>query len=134
MARGLVTSARLRLPGETWYVVMNGTHERLFETNGSEQGPRSHLDLGLSRSPRRRWGDWRRFRHHDPQFGNGFAWSVAWLVSFVLWPFVAVALQQRTGSFADAFLLIPVVMVLMGVGVWLFVPDYAGKDLDAIGV
>jgi len=66
--------------------------------------------------------------------GNGFAWSVAWLVGFVLWPFVAVALQQRTGSFADAFLLIPVVMVLMAVGVWRFVPDHAGKDLDAIGV
>ncbi|MGA9865745.1 MAG: MFS transporter [Acetobacteraceae bacterium] len=66
--------------------------------------------------------------------GNGFAWSVAWLIGFVLWPFVAVALQQRTGSFADAFLLIPVVMVLMAVGVWLFVPDHAGKDLDAIGV
>jgi len=33
--------------------------------------------------------------------GNGFTWSVAWLVGFVLWPFVAVALQKRTGSFAD---------------------------------
>ncbi len=55
-------------------------------------------------------------------------------VFITLWPFVAVALQQRTGSFADAFLLIPVVMVLMAVGVWLFVPDHAGKDLDAIGV
>lgn len=66
--------------------------------------------------------------------GNGFAWSVAWLVGFVLWPFVAVALQQRTGSFADAFLLIPVVMVFMGIGVWLLVPDHAGKELDAIGV
>ena len=66
--------------------------------------------------------------------GNGFAWGVAWLVGFVLWPFVAVALQQRTGSFADAFLLIPVVMALMALGVWLFVPDHVGKELDAISV
>ncbi len=66
--------------------------------------------------------------------GNGFAWAVAWLVGFVLWPFVAIALQQRTGSFANSFLLIPVAMLLMALGVWLFVPDHAGKDLDAIGV
>jgi len=66
--------------------------------------------------------------------GNGFAWGVAWLVGFVLWPFVAVALQQRTGSFAAAFLLIPAAMALMALGVWLFVPDHAGKELDAISV
>ena len=50
----------------------------------------------------------------------------------MLWPFVTVYLQQRTGSFQDAFLICPVIMVLMGVGVWLFVPDHAGRDLDAI--
>lgn len=66
--------------------------------------------------------------------GNGFAWGVAWLVGFVLWPFVAVALQQRTGSFAAAFLLIPVAMALMALGVWLFVPEHVGKELDAISV
>jgi MFS family permease len=64
--------------------------------------------------------------------GNGFSWSVAWLVGFVLWPFVAVALQQRTGSFAAAFLLIPAAMAFMAAGIWLFTPDHAGKDLDAI--
>ncbi len=63
---------------------------------------------------------------------NGFVWSVAWFVGFVLWPFVTVYLQQRTGSFQAAFLVCPVVMVLMGVGVWLFCPDHARKELDAI--
>jgi len=65
--------------------------------------------------------------------GNGFSWSIAWLVGFVLWPFVAVALQQRTGSFAAAFLLIPAAMAFMAAGIWLFTPDHAGKELDAIG-
>ncbi len=64
--------------------------------------------------------------------GNGFTWAVAWLIGFVLWPFVAVGLQQHTGSFAAAFLLIPVIMVLMGLGVWFFCPDHARKELDAI--
>jgi MFS transporter, putative metabolite:H+ symporter len=66
--------------------------------------------------------------------GNGFVWATAWLVGFVLWPFVTVWLQQRTGSFALAFMVVPVAMLGMGLGVWLFVPDHAGKDLDAIGV
>jgi MFS family permease len=66
--------------------------------------------------------------------GNGFSWSVAWLVGFILWPFVAVSLQQSTGSFAAAFLLIPVAMLLMALGIRLFAPDHAGKELDAIAV
>ncbi len=66
--------------------------------------------------------------------GNGFAWAVAWLVGFVLWPFVTIAIQQRTGSFSLAFMVVPVAMALMALGVWLFVPDHAGKDLDAIAV
>ncbi len=64
--------------------------------------------------------------------GNGFSWSVAWLFGFVLWPFLAIWLQQRTGSFAAAFLLIPAAMACMAVGVWWFAPDHAGKDLDEI--
>ena len=64
--------------------------------------------------------------------GNGFSWSVAWLFGFVLWPFVAVGVQQYTGSFAGAFLLIPVAMVFMAIGVWLFTPDHAGMELDHI--
>jgi MFS family permease len=64
--------------------------------------------------------------------GNGFVWSVAWLVGFVLWPFVTVYLQQSSGSFQSAFLVCPVIMVLMGIGVWFFCPDHARKELDAI--
>lgn len=62
---------------------------------------------------------------------NGFVWSVAWLVGFILWPFVTVWLQQRSGSFQSAFLVCPVVMAIMAVGA-LFVPDHARKELDAI--
>ena len=64
--------------------------------------------------------------------GNGFSWSVAWVFGFVLWPFLAVGLQQRTGSFAAAFLLIPAAMACMALGVWWFTPDHAGRDLDQI--
>ena len=39
--------------------------------------------------------------------GNGFSWSVAFLIGAVLWPFVSVWLRQTTGSFVAAFLLIP---------------------------
>ena len=63
---------------------------------------------------------------------NGFVWSVAWLVGFVLWPFATIYLQQRTGSFQLPFLVCPVVMVLMGIGVWFFCPDHARKELDSI--
>jgi MFS family permease len=66
--------------------------------------------------------------------GNGFAWSVAWIFGFILWPFLAVGLQQHTGSFAAAFLLIPVAMVFMALGVWKFAPDHAGKELDHIAL
>lgn len=66
--------------------------------------------------------------------GNGFTWAVAWLVGFVLWPFVTIGIQQSTGSFAKAFLIVPVAMVLMGIGIWLFTPEHAGKELDAIAV
>jgi MFS family permease len=66
--------------------------------------------------------------------GNGFTWAIAWLVGFVLWPFVTVWLTERTGSFAASFLIVPVAMLLMGVGIWLFAPDHAGKDLDSIAV
>jgi MFS family permease len=63
---------------------------------------------------------------------NGVVWTIAYLVGFVLWPFVTVALQQSTGSFALAFLCIPVFMIAMAVGVWMAVPEHTGKELDAI--
>lgn len=65
---------------------------------------------------------------------NGVVWAIAYFVGFVLWPFVTVALQQATGSFKLAFLCIPAFMVLMAIGVWLWVPEHAGKELNEIGV
>jgi MFS family permease len=63
---------------------------------------------------------------------NGVVWAIAYFVGFVLWPFVTVALQQSTGSFALAFLCIPVFMIAMATGVWLSVPEHGGKELNAI--
>ena len=57
-------------------------------------------------------------------------WAIAYFVGFVPWPFVTVALQQATGSFKLAFLCIPVFMLLMALGVWLCVPEHAGKELN----
>ena len=65
---------------------------------------------------------------------NGVVWAVAYFVGFVLWPFATVALQQATGSFKLAFLCIPVFMLLMARGVWLCVPEHAGKELNKISV
>jgi MFS family permease len=65
---------------------------------------------------------------------NGVVWAIAYFVGFVLWPFVTVALQQATGSFKLAFLCIPVFMLLMALGVWLCVPEHAGKELNKISV
>lgn len=63
---------------------------------------------------------------------NGVVWTIAYFVGFVLWPFVTVSLQQSTGSFALAFLCIPVFMIAMAAGVWVWVPEHAGKELNAI--
>jgi MFS family permease len=65
---------------------------------------------------------------------NGVVWAIAFFVGFVLWPFATVALQQATGSFMLAFLCIPVFMVVMALGVWLWVPEHAGKELNVISV
>ena len=66
--------------------------------------------------------------------GNGFTWAVAWLVGFVFWPYVTISLTEHTGSFAASFLIVPVTMLLMGLGIWRFTPDHAGKDLDSIAI
>jgi MFS family permease len=63
---------------------------------------------------------------------NGVVWAIGYFVGFVLWPFATVALQQSTGSFALAFLCIPAFMTAMATGVWLTVPEHAGKELNAI--
>jgi MFS family permease len=65
---------------------------------------------------------------------NGVVWAIAFFVGFVLWPFATVALQQATGSFMLAFLCIPVFMLVMALGVWLWVPEHAGKELNVISV
>jgi MFS transporter, putative metabolite:H+ symporter len=66
--------------------------------------------------------------------GNGFSWSVAFLIGAVLWPFVSVWLRQATGSFIAAFLLIPVILVIMAAIIWFYSPENARKDLDHIAV
>ena len=66
--------------------------------------------------------------------GNGFSWSVAFLVGAVLWPFVAVYLRETTGSFVAAFLLIPVILMIMAAIIWFYSPEHARKDLDQIAV
>lgn len=63
---------------------------------------------------------------------NGVTWAIGYFVGFVLFPFVTVAIQQATGSFDKAFLLIPVMMLAMAVGVWFWVPEHSGKELNAI--
>ena len=66
--------------------------------------------------------------------GNGFSWAVAFLVGAVLWPFVSVWLREVTGSFAAAFLLIPVILLIMAAIIWFYSPEHARKDLDQIAV
>jgi MFS transporter, putative metabolite:H+ symporter len=63
---------------------------------------------------------------------NGVVWALAYLVGFVLFPFVTVALQQATGSFTLSFLCIPVLMIAMVIGVVVMVPEHSGKELNEI--
>jgi len=66
--------------------------------------------------------------------GNGFSWAVAFLIGPVLWPFVSVYLRETTGSFVAAFLLIPVILLMMTAIIWFYSPEHARKELDAISV
>ncbi len=66
--------------------------------------------------------------------GNGFSWAVAFLIGAVLWPFVSVWLRETTGSFAAAFLLIPLFLLVMAAIIWFYSPEHARKDLDMIAV
>ena len=66
--------------------------------------------------------------------GNGFSWAVAFLIGAVLWPFVWVYLRETTGSFVAAFLLIPVILLVMTGIIWFYSPEHARKELDAISV
>jgi MFS transporter, putative metabolite:H+ symporter len=66
--------------------------------------------------------------------GNGFSWSVAAFIGAVLFPFVSVYLRETTGSFAAAFMLIPLILLAMATIIWLYSPEHARKELDAISV
>ncbi len=66
--------------------------------------------------------------------GNGFSWSVAFFIGVVLWPFVSVWLRSVTGSFVAAFLLIPVLLVIMAAVIWFYSPENACKELNEIAV
>ena len=66
--------------------------------------------------------------------GNGFSWSVAFFIGVVLWPFVSVWLRTVTGSFVAAFLLIPVLLVVMAAVIWFYSPENARKELNEIAV
>lgn len=66
--------------------------------------------------------------------GNGFSWAMAFLIGAVLWPFVSVYLRETTGSFVAAFLLIPVILLIMAAIIWFYSPEHARKDLDQIAV
>jgi len=63
---------------------------------------------------------------------NGVVWAIGYLIGFVVFPFVPVWIQQATGSFDRAFLLIPVMMLAMAVGVFFWVPEHSGKELNTI--
>jgi hypothetical protein len=43
-------------------------------------------------------------------------------------------LTEWTGSFAGRFLTVPLAMLLMGLGIWRFTPDHAGKNLDSVAI
>lgn len=52
----------------------------------------------------------------------------------MLWLFVTIGIQRSRGSFAKAFLIAPLAMLLMSIGIWLFTPEHRGKELDTIAV
>lgn len=66
--------------------------------------------------------------------GNGFSWAIAFVLGAVLWPFVSVYLRETTGSFVAAFLLIPIILMILAAIIWFYSPEHAGKELDAISV
>jgi hypothetical protein len=43
-------------------------------------------------------------------------------------------LREATGSFVAAFLLIPVILLIMAAIIWFYSPEHARKDLDEIAV
>ena len=66
--------------------------------------------------------------------GNGFSWFFGLFGGYVLWPFVTVWLQQLTGSFRAAFMIIPAVMILQILVLWFYSPEYARRELNEIAI
>jgi hypothetical protein len=47
---------------------------------------------------------------------------------------LSVYLRETTGSFVAAFLLIPLILLVMAAIIWCYSPEHARKDLDQIAV
>jgi len=65
--------------------------------------------------------------------GSAFSYGFARIVGLGF-PFVVVFIKTTTGTYTLAFLCIPVMLIILILGFWLFCPETAGKDLDEIGV
>ncbi len=65
--------------------------------------------------------------------GSAFSYGIARIVGLGF-PFVVVLIKTTTGTYTLAFLSIPLMLVIMILGFWLFCPETAGRDLDEIGV
>jgi MFS family permease len=59
--------------------------------------------------------------------GNGFSWALAFLIGYVLWPFVTVWMRESTGSWNIAFLMIPAFMLVHGRGGLVLQPGECGQ-------
>jgi MFS family permease len=65
--------------------------------------------------------------------GSAFSYGFARIVGLGF-PFVVVLIKTTTGTYTLAFLCIPMMLVIMILGFWLFCPETAGRDLDEISV
>ena len=65
--------------------------------------------------------------------GTAFSYGFA-RVAGLGFPFVVVLIKKTTGTYTLAFLSIPVMLLIIIGGFWLFCPETAGKDLDEISV
>jgi MFS transporter, putative metabolite:H+ symporter len=64
--------------------------------------------------------------------GTGFTLGVATLIAYVLWPYVLIWVRTSTGSFSICFLLSSAALLIVAAVVWLFSPESARKELDAL--
>ena len=66
--------------------------------------------------------------------GNRFSSGVAFVIGAMLWPLVSVYLRETAGIFIAAFLLSPVILLVIAAIIWLYSAEHARKELDAISV